>query len=111
MEFGFGRERDAVVFNDPAQLRRKYGVRCAEKIEARLAQITAAATLDVLCRLPQARCHQLVADRSEQFSLDLEHPLRLIVEVADLPVPRYDDGGIDRTRVRRLMYVEITDTH
>lgn len=111
MEFGFGRERDAALFNDPSRLRQKYGPRCAEKIEARLAQINAAPTLDVLCRLPQARCHQLVGNRSEQFSLDLEHPLRLIVEVADVPVPRLGDGGIDRSRVQRLAFVEITNTH
>ena len=111
MEFGFGRERDAALFNDPRRLRQKYGVRCAEKIEARLAQIAASATLDVLCRLPQARCHQLVADRSEQFSLDLEHPFRLIVEVADDSIPRLDDGGIDRSRVQRLIFIRIADTH
>lgn len=111
MEFGFGRERDAALFNDPRRLRRKYGARCAEKIEARLAQISAAATLDILCQLPQARCHQLVADRGKQFSLDLEHPLRLIVQVADNPVPRLDDGGINRSRVRRLIFIEIADTH
>jgi plasmid maintenance system killer protein len=111
VEFGFGRGRDAALFNDPGRLRQKYGARCAEKIEARLAQITAAATLDILCRLPQARCHQLVADRSEQFSLDLDHPRRLIVGVADNPVPRLDDGGIDRSRVQRLIFIGIADTH
>ena len=111
MEFGFGRQRDAALFGDPRRLRQQYGARCAEKIEARLAQIAAAATLEILCRLPQARCHQLVADRSEQFSLDLEHPLRLIVEVADNPAPRHADGGIDLGRVQRLIYIEITDTH
>lgn len=111
MEFGFGRARDAALFHDPARLRRKYGPRCAEKIEARLAQIAAADTLEVLCRLPQARCHQLVADRSEEFSLDLEHPLRLIVAVADNPIPRLDDGGIDRSHVRRLMFLDVADPH
>lgn len=111
MEFGFTKERDAALFTDPRRLRKKYGAPCAEKLEARLAQIAASASLDVLCRLPQARCHQLVADRKEQFSLDLEHPLRLIVEVADDPIPRLDDGGIDRSRVQRLIFVEIADTH
>lgn len=111
MEFGFGRERDAALFNDSGRLRQKYGARCAEKIEARFAQIKASATLEVLCRLPQARCHQLVGNRSEQFSLDLEHPLRLIVRVADTPIPRLGDGGIDRSRVQRLAFIEITNTH
>lgn len=111
MEVGFRRASEHALFHNPAQLRRRYGPACAKKIALRLAQITASASLDVLCTVPQARCHQLVADRSEQFSLDLEHPLRLIVEVADHPVPRREDGSIDRSQVHRLAFVEITDTH
>jgi len=33
------------------------------------------------------------------------------VEVADNPIPRLDDGGIDRSRVQRLIFIEIADTH
>lgn len=111
MEIGFRRAREQAFFGNPSQVRRKCGPACAKKIAMRFAQIRAASSLEVLCKLPQARCHQLVADRSEQFSLDLEHPLRMIVEVADSPVPRLDDGGIDRNQVRRLAFVEINDTH
>ena len=111
MEIGFRRASLQAFFGDPVKVRKKYGPACARKIERRFAQINAAVSLDVLCRLPQARCHQLVADRDEQFSLDLEHPLRMIVEVADTPVPRLEDGGVDRARVTRLAFVEIADTH
>ncbi|WP_062077207.1 type II toxin-antitoxin system RelE/ParE family toxin [Demequina globuliformis] len=111
MEIGFRRESEAALFNDSSQLRRKYGKDCAERIEARLAQIDAAPSLAALAKLPQARLHQLVGNRDEQFSLDLKHPLRLIVEVADDPVPRLADNGIDRQQVTRLAFVEITDTH
>ena len=111
MEIGFRRASERAFFLDPVKVRRKYGPACAKKIELRFTQIRAAASLDVLCKLPQARCHQLVADRSEQFSLDLEHPLRMIVDVADEPVPRLGDGGIDRSQVSRLAFVEIDDTH
>lgn len=111
MEIGFRRASEQALFRSSAHLRRKYGAACAKKIGLRMIQIKAAANLDVLCQLPQARCHQLVADRSEQFSLDLEHPLRMIVEVADVPVPRGPDGGINRAQVTRLAFVEITNTH
>lgn len=111
MEFGFRQAREQALFCDPVRLRRKYGSDCARKIERRIAQMRASSSLEMLCRLPQARCHQMVADRAEQFSLDLEHPLRMIVEVADDPVPRRKDGGIDRVRVSRLAFVEIIDTH
>lgn len=111
MEIGFRRASEQALFGDPKRLRKKYGVDCARLIERRLAQIGASGSLDVLCRLPQIRCHQLVADRAEEFSLDLIHPLRMIVQVANDPVPRREDGGIDRSRVTRLAFVEITDTH
>lgn len=111
MEIGFRRASEQALFRDSVQVRKKYGAVCAKKIELRFTQIRAAASLDILCKLPQARCHQLVANRHEQFSLDLEHPLRMIVEVADDPVPRLNDGGIDRSRVRRLAFIEVADTH
>lgn len=111
MEVGFESKRLQNLFSNPAKLRRRYGPERAAKIELRLSQILACADLSVLCRLPQARCHQLTADRFEQFSLDLDGPYRLLVEVGDDPVPRLPDGGIDRSQVRRLYVVDITDTH
>ncbi|MGB8020005.1 MAG: hypothetical protein WCF04_02125 [Candidatus Nanopelagicales bacterium] len=111
MEIGFRRAPEQAFFRSSVQVRRKYGAACAEKIALRFTQIRAAATLDVLCKIPQARCHQLKADRSEQFSLDLEHPLQMIVEVDEVLVPRLADGGIDRAHVRRLAFVEIAETH
>lgn len=111
MEVGFGSQAMARLFNDPARLRRKYGAERTKKILLRLTQIDAAANLEELCKLPQARCHQLKADRDEQFSLDLDGPHRLIVEIADEPVPRTDDGGIDRRHVTRFIVAEVTDPH
>lgn len=111
MEVGFDSRRQQALFGDPQKLRRRYGIERAKKIELRLSQMLAAANLAELCRLPQARCHQLTADRSEQFSLDLDGPYRLLVEAGDDPVPRLPDGGIDRSQVRRLYVVDVTDTH
>jgi plasmid maintenance system killer protein len=110
VEIGFDRQK-AALFNDSTRLRRKYGPERAHKIELRLAQIDAATNLEQLGSLPQARCHQLAADRREQFSLDLDGPYRLIVEVADDPIPRLPDGGVDRRQVTRLWFVEVIDTH
>jgi plasmid maintenance system killer protein len=111
MEVGFSSRRLQDLFSNPANLRRRYGAERAKKIELRLSQMVAAADLAELCRLPQARCHQLTADRSELFSLDLDGPYRLLVEVGDDPVPRLQDGGIARTQVHRLYVVDVTDTH
>ena len=111
MEVGFDSRRLLDLFRDRQKLQRRYGTERAKKIEMRLSQMMGAANLAELCRLPQARCHQLTADRSEQFSLDLDGPYRLLVEVGDNPVPRLPDGGIDRSQVRRLYVVDVIDTH
>jgi plasmid maintenance system killer protein len=111
VEVGFDSRRLQELFNDPAKLRRRFGAERARKIALRLSQIAAAADLGDLCRVPQARCHQLTADRSERFSLDLDGPYRLLIEVGDDPIPRLDDGGIDRDQVHRVYVMEVTDTH
>jgi len=111
VEIGFRRETEQAFFRSTAQVRKKYGVACARKIALRFTQIRAAASLDVLCKLPQARYQQVDASRGEQFSFSLEYPLRLVVEVAEIPVPRLPDGGVDRAQVRRVAFVGITDAH
>lgn len=95
----------------PARMRRKWGPERGKKVKLRLDQMAAAASLAELITLPQARCHQLGANRDEQFSLDLDGPYRLIVEVDHEPVPQHADGGIDLDRVERLLVLEIVDTH
>ena len=47
----------------------------------------------------------------EQISLDLVHPMRLILEVADDPTPRMPEGGLDWAAITSVAVVEIADTH
>ena len=90
---------------------RRYGAERSKKIKLRLDQLAAAANLAEMCVLPQARCHQLSGDRHEQFSLDLDGPYRLIIEIDNDPVPRQDDGGINLSAVDAVRVVEVADTH
>lgn len=90
---------------------RRYGAERSKKIKLRLDQLAAAADLAEMCVLPQARCHQLSGDRHEQFSLDLDGPYRLIIEIDNDPVPRQEDGGINLSAVDAVRVVEVADTH
>lgn len=90
---------------------RRFGAERARKIKLRLDQMQAAASIAELMTLPGARCHQLGADRDEQFSVDLDGPYRLIFEVDMNPVPRRQDEGIDLDAVDTVVVIEITDTH
>ena len=111
MEVGFRNARLAKLCTDPSSRRRRLGEGRARKLLLRLNQMTAATNLDELRALPQARCHQLEADRDEQFSLDLDGPWRLVVEIADDPIPRRLDGGIALHEVERLTIIDIIDPH
>ncbi|MBT2515821.1 type II toxin-antitoxin system RelE/ParE family toxin [Streptomyces sp. ISL-90] len=111
MDVGFVNSRLAKVCNETSMRVRKLGVERSDKLQQRLDQLAAAANLAEFCKLPQARCHQLRKNRDEQFSADLDGPYRLIFEVADNPIHRLDDGGIDLTLVTRVRVLEIVDTH
>ena len=111
MEVGFASTRLAKVCNDTPSRVRKLGKERSAKLLLRLEQLAASANLADFHRLPQARCHQLKNDRDEQFSADLDGPYRLIFEVANDPVPRRPDDGIDLEKVTRVRVLEIADTH
>jgi plasmid maintenance system killer protein len=111
VEVSFKGVKLAKSCTDQGLRQRRYGAERAKKIVLRLNQLSAAEHLGELMTLPQARCHQLSADRVEAFSLDLDGPYRMIVEIADMPAPRNEDGGIRLTEVKRVTVTDIVDTH
>jgi proteic killer suppression protein len=90
---------------------RAYGPELAGRLATRLQELDAATSLSDVRALPQARAHELTGDRDEQISLDLKQPYRLILLVADEPVPRRLDGGLDWDAVKAVTVSEIVDTH
>lgn len=62
-------------------------------------------------KFPPARCHQLDGNRKGQFSVDLEHPYRLIFAPNHNPIPELEDGGINLQAVTKIKIIEIVDTH
>ena len=98
-------------FESEAQLKRRYGYRMARKISGHIAILR---SLPCLAEVPAERpyrCHQLKADRDEQFAIDLVHPFRLVFEVDDDPIPRDKFGVIDRVRVTAIKNIEVIDYH
>jgi plasmid maintenance system killer protein len=97
--------------NSDSLLTRRYGPRRAALIRRRLDELRDAVVLEDLRNLPGPRCHELTGDRDEQLSMDLDHPYRLILDVADDPVPRRPDGGLNWAQVSAVRILEVTDTH
>ncbi len=101
------------ICNSFKESQKKYGKKLARKLHQRLAELKAANNLEGMSDFPSARCHELSSDsnRKGQMSVDVEHPKRLIFIVAMEPVPRKEDGGIDRSEVTKIEIIEIVDYH
>lgn len=111
MEFSFANQKLQKLCNNAGKLRGEYGSRCADKIKRRLDELKAAECLEDLRHLPGPRCHELKADRSGYFAVDLEHPQRMVFVPDHDPVPVGAHGGIDWQQVTRVLVIEIVDYH
>ena len=111
MELTFRNAKLARLCASRDRMIRDLGVPMARRLGARLQELEAADTLADMRFLPQVRVYELRGDRDEQISLDLVHPMRLILEVADDPTPRMSEGGLDWAAIKSVVVVELTDTH
>jgi plasmid maintenance system killer protein len=110
LEIGFEDPKFAAVCNDDTLLKRRHNVQRAKLIRRRLDDLRAAPTLETMLNLP-GRCHELKGDRAGQLSLDLDGPNRLILRPSQALPPKKDDGGLDWSKVKAVVVVEVTDTH
>lgn len=90
---------------------KQLGANGAKKLKQRLMELKTADVLSDISHLPPARCHQLTGKEAGIFSVDLEHPYRLLFIPADEPVPLCEDGGIDTKKVKEIEIIDIRDTH
>jgi len=89
---------------------RRWGRDHYRQLQRRLTSLVAAETLEEMSGVP-GNCHQLRADRAEEFAVSLLGAYRLVFEVDHDPIPRRADGGIDRTRVTKICITEVVDYH
>lgn len=89
---------------------RYFGAANWKLLKRRLASLAAAATLTDMDGVP-GNCHALSADRDGQFAVYLWAQYRLVFEPNHEPIPRLDDGGIDRSSVTSVVITEVVDYH
>ncbi len=114
MEVYFKNNKLAKCLNEEKKLLKEYGPRQAKKIRIRLAELSAAQSLMDFWppHSGPTRCHELSHGRRKgQFSVDLDHPYRLIFKPDHDPVPTKKDGGVDWGRVTAILIVAVEDTH
>lgn len=90
--------------------RRAWGADSWKLLQRRLASLDAASSLRDMDGVP-GQCHQLRADRSGQFALNLWGSNRLIFVPDHDPIPALEDGGVDLTHVTKVMITEVVDYH
>lgn len=110
MQVSYQSKKLQKVCNKEKEGVRALGLGCARKLQQRLAELAAAEVLSDISYLPPPRCHELT-NRGGVFSVDLQHPYRLLFIPANEPVPRKLDGGIDLTQVTEVEIISIEDTH
>jgi plasmid maintenance system killer protein len=111
MEISFATKKLAKLLNSQKEMLRKYGPDNGSRILRKLSQLASAETLLDLSKLPATRLHELSNNRDEQLSLDIKHPLRLLMVPNHEETPRKPDGGLDWERVTAVTIIEIVDTH
>ena len=89
---------------------KRWGPENWRRLKRRLVSLMSAPTLQDMQGVPGG-CHQLTADRAGEFALDLWGSYRLIFEPDHKPVARLPDGGVDRSKVTRIVIKEVTDYH
>ena len=82
-----------------------------KKLQQRLMEIRAAHSLSDLYKIKTLHCHQLIGDREGQFAINLDESVRIVFILADDPIPRLMDGGMDRENVKEIEIISIGDYH
>lgn len=98
---------------DDARLVKRYGPRQARLIRQRMAVLVKAGSLAEVGKQGGGaqRLHALSGERAGTYSLDLQHPHRLLFRIAHETPPLRTDGGIDWGRVTEIEVLGVEDVH
>jgi proteic killer suppression protein len=102
--------RAKAFLEDTKQVRKAHGAVAAKKLQQRLDDLEAAASMEVMRSLP-GHWEELKHDRAGQFSAHLDGGLRLIVKPQQEPPPTKTDGGLDWSAIDAVFILEVVDYH
>ena len=113
MDILFKRKKDLELANNESKLKKAFrgNPRRVKVIRARLDELADADSLAVMRTLPQAYCHELKGKRAGQLAVKLDKGFRMVFEVANDPIPKKDDGGLDWTQVTAIRILELAEDY
>jgi proteic killer suppression protein len=110
MEIRFDSAKLAKLCNSEAKLRGEFGPAMARKIQQRLGELAAAATLEVMRILP-GNCHELKQNLKGLLAISLIGKERLAFKSDHEPPPVEENGGLIWSKVTKINVVGIGDYH
>ena len=87
-----------------------YGNR-AKKIKQRITQLQEADNLAIIGESLSLRLHPQGGDREGEWSIDIHKNWRIIFEIADDPIPKLEDGGVNSREVLIIKIISVEDPH
>ena len=114
MDVEFKSKKIRKIFENEKKLLVKYGSRRTEFIKRRMYELLAASCLEDLRNLPGVRLHQHTRSKGQKkavFSVDLDHPYRLLFESAKDPEPTLPGGGVDWESVTEICIIGVENPH
>jgi toxin HigB-1 len=111
MDITFASKALEKLVSDAKQLNRKFG-QFAPYVQRRFDLLRQARTLADVPSAPPPRRHQLGHNKDETFAVDVKTKAdkwRIEFVVANNPIPRKNDGGIELKAVTAIEIVNISD--
>jgi len=113
MKITFATKKLMKQLNEGKTMVKVHGPRRAKLLQVVLASLRAAPNLGVLAPpfSKPNRCHELTGKLKGVFSVDLDHPYRLLFKPIDDPLPMREEGGLDWYKVTVIEIQGVEDTH
>ncbi len=92
------------------ELIKSYG-ELAKKIKERMKQLTGADNLSIIALLPALRLHPYKGGRVGEWSVDIKENWRISFEIAQDPIPKQEDGGVNLLMITAIEIVSVEDPH
>lgn len=110
MNITFTDKKIEELSNNDRKLQKEFGKLRAEKIKARLAQLSSATNLEEVRYLP-GNFHELTNNRKGQWACDLDQPYRLVFTPHEKPVPTNEHGQYVWMEITGIEVKEIVNYH
>lgn len=111
MQTTFANRKLQKLCSDKAQPKSGLDNEQIQKLHLRLFQIAIADSLNDLYTYKELHCHELKGQRKNEYAINLDEKVRIVFIIADYPIPRLPDGGVNRKQVKEIEIIAVGDYH